>query len=443
MLCYRCRKLVPSQSTFSLCGSRANLATSTESIKAKGIDAADGKQNVVAPATPPRGTNALKSASPLASCPVSTTVESSKIEPVQVERVETAKSSKIEDAQSVRSGSVASLRQKIKLSISDKPSVPFTIPNNSEVMITYAKSHNTVYLRSALKAEDFAALITKVEYAARSAPNLSSYPLRDELVIAPFEGAYYRAMAISSDMKSHDVKVGFIDFGNPAVVQFDTLKVLPEELKALPREIIMVSLKNISPDANQNEMQAMKTHLEELCGNEKVLKITGDQATIGARAEVELFDVISNQSVNQTLNAMVSKHYTMDDIEMNVVRGSGHLLMPIGEDKLSENYITCIENDKIQKFMAEDESVQQYGVASKNEPAYKPKNKELCVVKFKEDGEDIWYRCLYQQELVNDKAQVYCIDYGKILKVKGNDIRVSVDQVVSVAFSVWFFCWIS
>lgn len=251
--------------------------------------------------------------------------------------------------------------------------------------------------------------------------------------MAPFEGGYYRAMVINTDPLAGTVKVGFMDFGNAADVQFDSLKELPDDLKEHPRQTIMVTLKNIMTDVDEKELTEMKGHLEEMCVNEKVLKIKGDEPEIAARDVVELFDVISNQSINEAFNGMVRKRYSLDDLDKKVVKDSSKLLMLIGDDKLSENFITCIIHEDVQMFMVGDDAVQTYGKQSKNAPAYKPKNKELCVVKLKEGDEDIWYRCLYQQELVDDMAQVFCIDYGRINRANANDIRVSVRDVQKYA----------
>lgn len=58
-------------------------------------------------------------------------------------------------------------------------------------------------------------------------------------------------------------------------------------------------------------------------------------------------------------------------------------------------------------------------------PAYEPRENELCLAKEVLFDGDVWYRCECRQELVNDKAQMYCIDYGRIKIVNSNNIRVS------------------
>lgn len=84
----------------------------------------------------------------------------------------------------------------------------------------------------------------------------------------------------------------------------------------------------------------------------------------------------------------------------------------------------------------------RYGESAKNAPAYKPKQKELCVVRIKETEGYFWYRCIYQTELVDERAQVYCIDYGKVDTVRQNNIRVSVTfsiTQIALAQSIAFF----
>lgn len=442
---------MPAKSTFSLGASRANIADSSEDLSSLGdkkkvndTDAPDGKQLVH---TPPRKTDnfapAPKQFSPvtLRAVPKAdelTDEEHSVVEQPKAEKpeppknVEAEQSQKAEvpndDAQSVLSStSMASIREKIKLmQAMNASTLPrLTIPNDTEVIITYVRNHTTVYVRSDATSKFYSELITKVEHAALKAQKLTAYPFRDEIVMAPFEGGYYRAIVIKSDKPGGTVKVGFMDFGNAADVLFNEIKKLPQDLMEHPRQAVMVSLKNITTEADEAEAATMKAHLDELCLNDTKLKISSDEPEIGSGTKVELIDLISNLPISDMFNAMVRKRYVLEDLGKNIVTDPSLALMLIDDGQLNVNFVTCVVSGEAQKFMALDEKVQVYGKQCSGAPAYKPRNKELCVAKRKEVDGDVWYRCLYQQELVDDKAQVYCIDYGRIENVDSNNIRVS------------------
>lgn len=334
---------------------------------------------------------------------------------------------------------------KQSLTASINRAVPELIPNGAEVWITHVRNYQTVYVRSVANNSAYASMITDVCAAARTAPSLKSYPYpKEDTVLAPFDGAYYRAMVLSCDENAGKVRVGYIDFGNTQDVPFSTLKVLPTELKERPRLTFIVKLKNLKDEPEPNELIAMKEHLEKISelGSAQVLKINSGHggAHIEANDVVELFDVISNSSVNDQLNSMVQKRYYLSDIsqkKLNIDPNDLPTLMAIDTLRIHDNIITCLLKADLAIFMSDDEQTQKYGDAVKNAPAYKPKPRELCVVRIKETDGYFWYRCIYQTELVDDRAQVYCIDYGKIDKVHANNIRVRVRFVQCSVFCVF------
>lgn len=213
-------------------------------------------------------------------------------------------------------------------------------------------------------------------------------------------------------------------------VPFSTLKQLPTELKERPRLTFMVKLKNLKDDPEPHEVDIMKEHLEQLSenGTAQTLKIIGDRPQIDTNDVVELFDVVSNTSVNEHLNSLVQKRYYVSDLKQKVLKvepANVPILIAIDTQRVSSNMMTCMCKDDVGLFMGNDENTQKYGDSVKNAPAYQPKKKELCVVRIKEQEGYFWYRCMYQTDLVDDRAQVYCIDYGKIDVVRANNIRVS------------------
>lgn len=226
--------------------------------------------------------------------------------------------------------------------------------------------------------------------------------------------------------------MGFPDFGNAEDVLFNLCKVLPADFQHQRRLVFTVCLKDIKEDTEENEKIMMQAHLEELCNSFKVLKLKGDKPEISAKDHVELFDLITNESISNVLNNMMVKRYRIEDLDRKIINGNDVELMVIDFQKIDENIVTCIAKNDVNKLMECDEHLQHYGDSVKTAPAYKPKVKELCLAKLKDEDGDAWYRCQYQQELINNKAQVYCFDYGKTSNARENNIRVSKFHIVGL-----------
>lgn len=276
-------------------------------------------------------------------------------------------------------------------------------------------------------------MINDVAAAALTAPSLKSYPFPEEdTVLAPFDGAYCRALVLSCDENAGQVHVGYIDYGDEQVVAFSALKAMPTELKEQPRLPLFVILKNWVGEPAPNELIAMKKYLVQISESSQVLKIKSEHyAHITANDVVELFDAISNRSVNKHLKSMIQKRYYLSDfLHKKLEIDPANLLTlfafntPRIGDKTMMMMMTCLVDKDIAQFLRDDERTQQFGNAVECEPAYKPKQKEVCVVRIDDKAEgNFWYRCVYQTELVNDRAQVYCIDFDRFYNVRANVIR--------------------
>lgn len=122
-----------------------------------------------------------------------------------------------------------------------------------------------------------------------------------------------------------NVRVRYIDFGNSCEVPFNTLRVLPKELHEQVRPCLtfIVKPKNMKDEPESHDRVIMKDRLERISeiGSSQVFKITGyNYPHIIMRHDVvELFDVISNRSVNEYLNSLVQKRYYHSDLSQKVL----------------------------------------------------------------------------------------------------------------------------
>lgn len=227
---------MPAKSTFSLRASRYNLSDSVEKIPEtnhtiKGTDAADGQQNgefvpnkfnesVKVKVNPlPQKAESIASGKKV---PISSVASDADSNPDKRSKVG---STMIEESRSVEKV-IRSPRALLLAQTNGEtaPSAPVqaaanglvtsSIPNNTEIYITHVRSHRQIYIRSALTNEEYAKLINEVEEVSKTQPKLTVYPTRNDVVMAPFDGMYYRAMVISCNKPEGMVKVGFIDFGN-------------------------------------------------------------------------------------------------------------------------------------------------------------------------------------------------------------------------------------
>lgn len=185
-----------------------------------------------------------------------------------------------------------------------------SIPNESEVWITYVKNHQKVYIRSVATHDAYTKLMQDAAEAALTAPHLDSYPCpKQDMVLAPYEDIYYRGMVLACNTLAGLVQIAFVDFGNTEEVPFNKLKILPNELCERPRLILIVHLKNVKDDPEPKQALAMKQYLEslsELSETAEVFKVRGDGACIEKNDTVELLDLKSKRSISEKMNCLLN-----------------------------------------------------------------------------------------------------------------------------------------
>lgn len=181
----------------------------------------------------------------------------------------------------------------------NKP-VTDSIENNAKVFITYVRDYETVYIRSVATNDAYMNLLTEVASAADNAPNLDSYPCpKRDMVLALYDGFYYRGLVVACNEVTGLVRIGFLDFGNTDDVPFKDLKVLPTELSKRPRLTLIVKLKNTKENPTTEEALAMKEYLERLSdtNEQEIVRVRGDGDRIEKNETVELLEITTNRSI--------------------------------------------------------------------------------------------------------------------------------------------------
>lgn len=118
------------------------------------------------------------------------------------------------------------------------------------VKITFVVNQRMLFVRPGDADADvaFVKCINDTVKYAKKAEHLKLMPQIGELVLAPFDNYYQRAMVLKHILKENQVAVAFIDFGNIEVLEFAALKKISPELKQIKRFATKIILKNVDQD---------------------------------------------------------------------------------------------------------------------------------------------------------------------------------------------------
>lgn len=174
------------------------------------------------------------------------------------------------------------------------------IKNGDRVILTYPVNNCTVFIRAASQHADYCEVLEKVAEAAKTAPALSKLPSRHDMVIAPYEGEYFRGLVVSAPNEDN-ISIGFIDFGNQSIVPCNALKKIPEDLENAKRFTTKVILKNVSKDKRTDAVDLLSRYADL---HELIVKF--DPNAYIKDVEVELFDSKTNKSLNEEVIQFVN-----------------------------------------------------------------------------------------------------------------------------------------
>lgn len=182
-----------------------------------------------------------------------------------------------------------------KCSAKGLPSVD--VKNRSRVVMTYSKDYKFAFIRPVDRSEDFLKFTMKVIKLAKDANYAKELPERDDLILAPFEGNYYRAIVLRNDETENILKVAFLDFGNIENISRDKIKIVNDDILLAPRFSKRVVLKDITVDQKNKKID---NFMEQLANDEVelVIKFDDDEAL------VELFDAATKESINGKINSL-------------------------------------------------------------------------------------------------------------------------------------------
>lgn len=170
------------------------------------------------------------------------------------------------------------------------------------VKITFVVNQRMLFVRPSDAYADaaFVKCINDTVKYAKKAENLKLMPKIGELVLAPCDNYYQRAIVLKKIPKDDQVAVAFIDFGNIEVIESATLKKISPELKQIKRFATKIILKDVNQDylcdkALQYLYNLMVFDIELTIESSKI------------ENDILIADLRDKDYVSRTLNALNSK----------------------------------------------------------------------------------------------------------------------------------------
>lgn len=293
------------------------------------------------------------------------------------------------------------------------------------VEVTAVKDPKYIYIRSVRHNAEFIKTIQTVMKAAETAHTLMD-PEKHDLVMAPFEGEFYRAIVLSSN--ENEVKVAFIDYGNVVWVPKSEIKFLPNELTQHRRHALRVMLK-FTCDFDEEESTVLLDQLNRWINYEFKINTENYGEILKDNSIILLFPGEPVKSLNETLEAATKRNRFMYDMvikrQLNVenVKVFVTHVDPDDETKLS-----CVLMNEFNNWREEIKYISHMGNSVfLKKPAYKPRVNELCLVFIKKDNRNLWFRAR-AVSWQGMELTVHLIDIGLKEKVEATNVReLSVD----------------
>lgn len=173
------------------------------------------------------------------------------------------------------------------------------LETNSTVILTHASYDNNqwrIYVRPA-NDDQYIEILQRIDEEGKTARRLEQAPELPTVVIAPYEGHFYRALAKGPD-KFQNYRVDFWDFGNEETVPFEDLYEISERSRLEMRYVQKLCLKKIPKGWNE----AVQIFLEGLTDSDTELTLRFDGQFHSQHTLAELYD--GQDCINDQLRSL-------------------------------------------------------------------------------------------------------------------------------------------
>lgn len=161
--------------------------------------------------------------------------------------------------------------------------------NDSLVALTYVTFNDgkwMTFVRPLDEDAKYLEIVRAVNDEGKIARPLKKSPECRDIVIAPYESAFYRALIFSADPINKQCRVGYLEFGNISLVPTKDLREISDESMQATRYVVRVHLKGLPKVCNDEAMNYGELLVDEVVP--LTLKFDGDFDP--NETEIELFD---------------------------------------------------------------------------------------------------------------------------------------------------------
>ncbi|KAM4624559.1 tudor domain-containing protein 1 [Polymixia lowei] len=276
------------------------------------------------------------------------------------------------------------------------------------------------------------------------------------------DNQWYRAKVLAYSSEER-VCVGYIDFGNSEEVELGRLRPLSASLLALPMQALPCALAGVQPVGETWSEECVLTLQQRVSNRILQVKILGE---LEGAALVAMLDKTSDpqadvaelllsagyaapatdghQEAKQTTAAAREPEVSIPACEPLVwscaelpCDGQTVVLLISIVENPGEFHCYIYNPEDLQKLMELGDELKKHCEADAT--AFSPKVGEPCCAMFPGDG--AWYRAMVQ-ELFEDKAAVYFVDYGNSAQVHKDHLRVITSKLLILPFQA-LRCWLT
>lgn len=293
-----------------------------------------------------------------------------------------------------------------------KTIAPYDISTPVEVIVQYIDQKNPQLLWIMLKKyenESYKMLAEINKFIKTNTPRCSADEIKNNnLVAAPFEDIFYRAVIVDTFESLNEILLRLIDYGNEFYAKYEDIKTASPQMLNIPQYAFQVKLLE-KRSIELSETITIKFTSRESSGIWYVSENLDKPATLPA-------DIIAEQN-QYAVRQDISTISIPENIPLKLAMLDSSLFMTdriVTAAVYDEKVILDLEklNEKFSYYCIEH--------ATKTSP-HSPKVGEICCAIFADDGD--WYRTECINIVSSSRYLLKFIDYGNYSEVDVDNIR--------------------
>lgn len=287
------------------------------------------------------------------------------------------------------------------------------------VELTHVANDNQLYIRSTKHDVNYENILkrTNAMISEKRQPSFLEPIKNGDVVLVRYCGDYSRAVVLDKDERSVElVDIGVTMNSNAKEIYFMTSDIsVCQDRMVTP---VFLELPKMSEEENTAVFELLKKSVH----NRFIVHANN---AIRPNSTVNLVHITNGQSLAHLCQCKLRKICTIADIGSTKLNKSHNInLTVIDSSHLDKGVISFVRTEDFQKFVDQSMAVTEFGKSIAYTEPYKPEKSEICLALLPDDdGTIMWYRAQFQEELVNNKAQVALIDFHITAVVKMSNLR--------------------